>query len=64
MDRANSPRRFFMLLVMAFATLGLLLPALGIYGQRWAPSSCSRQRKAKRPCVGCSITGAQPSFET
>jgi hypothetical protein len=31
-DRANSPRRFFMLLVMAFATLGLLLPALGIYG--------------------------------
>lgn len=31
-DRANSPRRFFMLLVGAFAGLGLLLAALGIYG--------------------------------
>ena len=31
-DRANSPRRFFMLLVAGFATLGLLLAALGTYG--------------------------------
>ena len=31
-DRADSPRRFFMLLVAAFAGLGLLLAALGIYG--------------------------------
>jgi predicted permease len=31
-DHANSPRRFFMILVAAFATLGLLLAALGIYG--------------------------------
>jgi predicted permease len=31
-DRANSPRRFFMMLVGAFALLGLLLAALGIYG--------------------------------
>jgi predicted permease len=31
-DHANSPRRFFMLLVGAFATLGLFLAALGIYG--------------------------------
>jgi predicted permease len=31
-DHANSPRRFFMLLVGAFAALGLLLAALGIYG--------------------------------
>ena len=31
-DHANSPRRFFMLLVAAFAMLGLLLAALGIYG--------------------------------
>jgi len=31
-DHANSPRRFFMLLVASFATLGLLLAALGIYG--------------------------------
>jgi predicted permease len=31
-DRAYSPRRFFMLLVAAFAALGLLLAALGIYG--------------------------------
>ncbi len=31
-NRANSPRRFFMLLVVVFAGLGLLLAALGIYG--------------------------------
>jgi predicted permease len=31
-DRAVSPRRFFMILVAAFASLGLLLAALGIYG--------------------------------
>lgn len=31
-DRANSQRRFFMLLVGTFAGLGLLLAALGIYG--------------------------------
>jgi predicted permease len=31
-SHAVSPRRFFMLLVLAFATLGLLLAALGIYG--------------------------------
>jgi predicted permease len=31
-DRAVSPRRFFMLLVTAFAGLGMLLAALGIYG--------------------------------
>jgi len=31
-DRASSPRRFFVLLVGAFAGLGLLLATLGIYG--------------------------------
>jgi predicted permease len=31
-DHASSPRRFFMMLVGAFAGLGLLLAALGIYG--------------------------------
>jgi putative ABC transport system permease protein len=31
-DRAVSPRRFFMLLVAAFAGLGLILATLGIYG--------------------------------
>jgi predicted permease len=31
-DHANSPRRFFMLLVGSFASLGLLLAGLGIYG--------------------------------
>lgn len=31
-DRATSPRRFFVLLVGAFASLGLLLASLGIYG--------------------------------
>ncbi len=31
-DHAVSPRRFFVILVATFATLGLLLAALGIYG--------------------------------
>jgi predicted permease len=31
-DRANSPRRFFLLLVGSFAALGLILAAIGIYG--------------------------------
>jgi ABC-type antimicrobial peptide transport system permease subunit len=31
-DHANSPRRFFMMLVVWFALLGVLLAALGIYG--------------------------------
>ena len=31
-DHASSPRRFFVILVGAFASLGLLLAALGIYG--------------------------------
>ena len=31
-DRAVSPRRFFMLLVVFFAVLGLTLAALGVYG--------------------------------
>ena len=31
-QRADSPRRFFMMLVSGFAGLGLLLAALGIYG--------------------------------
>ncbi len=31
-DRAVSPRRFFLWLVAAFASLGLILAALGIYG--------------------------------
>lgn len=31
-DHANSPRRFFMMLVAVFAALGLLLAAIGIFG--------------------------------
>lgn len=30
-DRAVSPRRFFVLLVGAFASLGVLMAALGVY---------------------------------
>jgi len=31
-DHASSPRRFFMILVTVFASLGLILATLGIYG--------------------------------
>jgi predicted permease len=58
-DRAVSPRRFFMLLVAAFAGLGLLLAALGIYGV--ISYSVARQAQAIgiRMALGASVGRVQ-----
>jgi predicted permease len=58
-DRAVSPRRFFMLLVAAFAGLGLLLAALGIYGV--ISYSVTRQAQAIgiRMALGASVGRVQ-----
>ena len=54
-DRAVSPRHFFMLLVATFAGLGLLLAALGIYGV--ISYSVTRQTQAIgiRMALGASV---------
>jgi predicted permease len=58
-DRAVSPRRFFMLLVGSFAGLGLLLAALGIYGV--ISYSVTRQAQAIgiRMALGASVGRVQ-----
>jgi len=58
-DRAVSPRHFFMLLVAAFAGLGLLLAALGIYGV--ISYSVTRQTQAIgiRMALGASVGRVQ-----
>jgi predicted permease len=54
-DRALSPRRFFMLLVAAFAGLGLLLAALGIYGVISYSVTRQGQVIAIRMALGASV---------
>ena len=53
-DRASSPRRFFMLLVAAFAGLGLVLASLGIYGVISYSVTRQRQEIGVRMALGAS----------
>jgi predicted permease len=55
-DRAGSPRRFFMMLVAAFAGLGLLLAALGIYGVFSYSITRQKQEIGVRMALGASTS--------
>ena len=58
-DHANSPRRFFVLLVGAFAVLGLLLASLGIYGVISYSVTRQTQEIGIRMALGASTSHVQ-----
>jgi predicted permease len=63
-DHANSPRRFFMMLVGAFAALGMILAALGIYGVISYSVTRQTQEIGIRMALGASASHVQKRILT